>query len=498
MPKENVTAEHLKSLKVQEAENKMQHDLDRLLELCPSDEIEKYRELFRNFMTLFKRFLLKSEKVQWQEIRSLPPEYLIDYNSFNNPGKDIIKGMLDKLVVVKLNGGLGTTMKCMGPKSLIPVRNGLTFLDLTIQQIENLNTEYETNVPLVLMNSFNTKDAIGDTLKKYRNLNIKIYTFMQDKYPHINAENFEPLPKSFENDESFWYPPGHGNFYESFSRSGLIKKFQEEGRQLCFVSNIDNLGATVDFAILNFMLNNSKSNGPDFLMEVTHKTPADVKGGTLVLHNEKIRLLEYAEVPYEHLDEFKGARKFKYFNTNNLWMKLEPIINLTTNNELVLGVIENKKRMASERGIFDVIQLETPIGAAIQSFPGALGVAVPRSRFLPVKSTSDLFLLRSNVYILKDGKIVMNPQRSFPSAPLVRLGDEHFGDYRDIDKRFAKIPDCIDLHHLTVSGDVTFGKDVSFSGNVTIIANHKERIDIPQGSELQGKIVTGCLRIVDY
>jgi len=50
--------------------------------------------------------------------------------------KDAIRDMLNKLVVLKLNGGLGTSMGCKGPKSIISVRNELTFLDLTVQQIE--------------------------------------------------------------------------------------------------------------------------------------------------------------------------------------------------------------------------------------------------------------------------------------------------------------------------------------------------------------------------
>ncbi|GFY50326.1 UTP--glucose-1-phosphate uridylyltransferase [Trichonephila inaurata madagascariensis] len=489
---------YLMLIKNQEKENIMKKDLDELLDHCPKHEKEKYNDLFQSFQKLFRKSLQTKETIHWHEIESLPQDHLIDYSNFSSPGKEEIKGMLEKLVVVKLNGGMGTTMKCIGPKALIPVRNNLTFLDLTVQQIDNLNTEYDVNVPLVLMNSVKTRDSTELVLKKFRNLRIKIYTFMQDRYPHIRAENFQPLPKSFDEDETFWYPPGHGNFYEAFNKSGLIQTFLDEGKKFCFVSNIDNLGATIDVSILNFLVNPLRNTPTDFLMEVTQKTPADIKGGTLVLHKGKMRLLEYAEVPPDHIDEFKNARNFKMFNTNNLWMRLELIVQLTNEDKLDLNVIENKKRIIAEYGIEDVIQLETAIGAAIQSFPEAQGVVVPRSRFLPVKSSSDLFLLRSNVYVLENGKIIMNPLKSFPFPPLVRLADDHFGDYRDIDKRFAKIPDCIDLHHLTVSGDVTFGKDVSLSGNVTIIANHKERIDIPQGSDLQGKIVTGCLRIVDY
>lgn len=61
---------------------------------------------------------------------------MIDYSSLETPTTDNIHHMLDKLVVVKLNGGLGTSMGCKGPKSVIQVRNELTFLDLTVQQIE--------------------------------------------------------------------------------------------------------------------------------------------------------------------------------------------------------------------------------------------------------------------------------------------------------------------------------------------------------------------------
>ena len=74
-----------------------------------------------------------------------------------------------------------------------------------------------------------------------------------------------------------------------------------------------------------------------------------------------------------------------------------------------------------DKGV-NVIQLETASGAAIQSFEGAQGINVPRRRFLPVKTTSDLLLVMSNLFTLNRGNLVMNPQRSFPSVPLVKLG----------------------------------------------------------------------------
>lgn len=94
-----------------------------------------------------------------------------------------------------------------------------------------------------------------------------------------------------------WYPPGHGDVYASLKRSGLLTKFMEMGKQFIFISNIDNLGATVDLNILNFLLHPAEGTvRAEFVMEVTEKTRSDVKGGTLIQYDDKIRLLEIAQV----------------------------------------------------------------------------------------------------------------------------------------------------------------------------------------------------------
>ena len=103
--------------------------------------------------------------------------------------------MLNKLVVVKLNGGLGTSMGCKGPKSFIVVRDDLTFLDITIQQIEHLNRTFDTNVPLILMNSFNTDADTEKIIKKYSGFRVPIVVFNQSKYPRICKETLLPLTK---------------------------------------------------------------------------------------------------------------------------------------------------------------------------------------------------------------------------------------------------------------------------------------------------------------
>lgn len=481
-----------------DAQTHLAQELEKLCLTASAAEREVVESEFRGFQRLFQKFLKDTgPSVIWDHIQPLPTDAVIDYNSLKPPpDNDTICKMLNKLVVVKLNGGLGTSMGCQGPKSVIPVRNDLTFLDMTVQQMEHLNKTYNSTMPLVLMNSFNTDDDTSKVLRKYKGFCVKIYTFLQSRYPRINKETLMPIASTLINaDPEAFYPPGHGDFYSSFCQSGLLEHFLAEGREYCFISNIDNLGATVDLNILNLLLSASNTMHPDFVMEVTDKTRADVKGGTLIQYENRLRLLEIAQVPKENVDEFKSVKKFKIFNTNNLWMKLSSMSELVQSGNIDMEVIVNHKTL--ETGV-NVIQLETAAGAAMKDFSKAIGINVPRSRFLPVKKTSDLLLVMSNLYHMKFGTLVMSPTRIFPTVPLVKLGDNHFAKVREFLRRFASIPDILELDHLTVSGDVTFGKGVSLRGTVIIIANHGDRIDIPACAVLENKIVSGNLRILDH
>uniref|UniRef100_A0AAX7TX93 UTP--glucose-1-phosphate uridylyltransferase n=1 Tax=Astatotilapia calliptera TaxID=8154 RepID=A0AAX7TX93_ASTCA len=424
---------------------------------------------FDGFKKLFHRFLqVKGPSVDWAKI-SRPPEELIQpYDRIKARGlPDNIAVSLNKLAVVKLNGGLGTSMGCKGPKSLISVRNENTFLDLTVKQIEHLNKTFNADVPLVLMNSFNTDEDTKKILQKYKHHQVKIHTFNQSRYPRINKESLLPIAKSMgtsgENAEA-WYPPGHGDIY------------------------------AIDLFILNHLMSQPADKRCEFIMEVTDKTRADVKGGTLIQYEDRLRLLEIAQVPKAHVDEFKSVTKFKIFNTNNLWISLPAIKRLQEKNSMDLEIIVNPKTLD---GGLNVIQLETAVGAAIKSFNNAMGVNVPRSRFLPVKTSSDLLLVMSNLYTLDAGSLTMSKKREFPTTPHVKLGSS-FTKVQEFLARFENIPDMLELDHLTVSGDVTFGKNVSLKGTVIIIANHGDRIDIPAGAMLENKIVSGNLRILDH
>ncbi|PIA63931.1 hypothetical protein AQUCO_00201330v1 [Aquilegia coerulea] len=407
------------------------------------------------FINLVSRYLSgEAEHVDWSKIKTPTDEIVVPYDSLKPTPEDPAetKALLDKLVVLKLNGGLGTTMGCTGPKSVIEVRNGLTFLDLIVIQIESLNSKYGCNVPLLLMNSFNTHDDTQKIVEKYSKSNIEIHTFNQSQYPRLVVEDFSPLPCKGQTGKDGWYPPGHGDVFPGLKNSGKLDALLGQGKEYVFVANSDNLGAIVDLKILKHLVENKN----EYCMEVTPKTLADVKGGTLISYEGKVQLLEIAQVPDEHVNEFKSIEKFKIFNTNNLWVNLKAIKRLVEADALKMEIIPNPKEVDGVK----VLQLETAAGAAIKFFDKAIGINVPRSRFLPVKATSDLLLVQSDLYTLADGFVVRNPARTNPANPTVELGPE-FKKVSNFLSRFKSIPSIIELDSLKVTGDVWFGAGIT-------------------------------------
>lgn len=474
----------------------MRTELDRLIAISsennPKAEHLRFQNEMDSFYKLFLRYL-KSQSdgpLDWSKVHEPGEDLVVPYNRLSR-ASNTDSSLLTKLAVLKLNGGLGTTMGCVGPKSAIEVRDGMSFLDLTVRQIESLNNEHNIQLPLLLMDSFNTESETLKIVKKYKNRNVNIVPFKQSRFPRIKKDSSLPVPQNPRDSKTGWYPPGHGDVYDSLYLSGHLDALIDQGIEYLFISNIDNLGATVDPIILEHMM----KTGAEFIMEVTDKTKADIKGGTIINYNGHVRLLEIAQVPIEHKSDFTSVKKFRIFNTNNIWVSTRAIKRVLQANSLDLDVIVNNK-IVEDTGV-KVIQLETAVGAAIKHFSNAHGVNVPRSRFLPVKSCSDLFLVQSDLYTLQRGNLVMNSKRQFGTTPLVKLGD-HFKKVSQFLSRFASTPKILELDHLTVTGDVFFGKDVTLKGTVIIVANHGERIDIPSGSILDDKVVSGNLRILDH
>ncbi|KAI1298926.1 UTP-glucose-1-phosphate uridylyltransferase [Xylaria venustula] len=474
----------------------MRNALTELAETVKDPEQKKLFETeMDNFFSLFRRYLndkAKGNAVDWDRIAPPAQGQVVDYEDLANSES---VGFLNKLAVLKLNGGLGTSMGCVGPKSVIEVRDGMSFLDMSVRQVEYLNRTYNTNVPFILMNSFNTNDDTAAIIKKYEGHNVDILTFNQSRYPRIFKDSLLPVPKSFDSAISEWYPPGHGDVFESLYNSGVLDQLIERGIEIIFLSNVDNLGAVVDLRVLQHMVETEA----EYIMELTNKTKADVKGGTIIDYEGSVRLLEIAQVPKEHTNEFKSIKKFKYFNTNNIWMNVKAIKRVVENDELEMEIIPNGKSIPGDKkgeSDISILQLETAVGAAIRHFKNAHGVNVPRRRFLPVKTCSDLMLVKSDLYAVKHGQLQLNPSR-FGGAPLIKLGSD-FKKVSDFQKRIPSIPKIIELDHLTITGNVNLHRGVTLKGTVIIVATEGSTIDIPPGSILENVVVQGSLRLLEH
>jgi UTP--glucose-1-phosphate uridylyltransferase len=376
--------------------------------------------------------------------------------------------LLGQAVVIKLNGGLGTGMGLSGPKSLLAVRDGINFLDLMVRQTLELRATSKTAVRLLLMNSFSTSSDTLDYLQRYRAEGLADadeIELMQNQIPKIDAASLEPV--SWPADpELEWCPPGHGDVYAALSGSGWLDRLLEAGVKYAFISNSDNLGAILAPELLQFF---ADSNAP-FLMEVTRRTAADRKGGHLAVRNADGRLLlrEVAQCPAADSAEFQNIERHQYFNTNSLWLRLDLLkAQLTAcGGALPLPMIRNDKTVdARDKNSTPVIQLEIAMGAAIECFAGALAIEVPRSRFAPVKTTGDLWALRSDAYeVLADGQVRLHPSCG-GVPPLITLSDE----YKLVDQlETLGSPSLRACKSLKIKGLVAIPAGVVFIGAVEI------------------------------
>ena len=374
---------------------------------------------------------------------------------------------LQKAIVLRLNGGLGTSMGLTAAKSLLEAKDGLSFLDVIARQVLALRAEHDCELPLLLMDSFSTREDSLGALAEYAELDVGLpLDFIQNKEPKILTDSL--MPAEWPEDPSLeWCPPGHGDLYTALVTSGMLGQLLERGFEYAFVANSDNLGAVLDLRILAWL----RAEQIPFLMEVTERTEADRKGGHLARRREDGRLVlrETAQTPEEDLEALQDLSKHRYANTNNLWVDLRALDRAMRERDGVLGLpmIRNEKTLdPSDKSSPPVYQLETAMGAAIEVFEGARALVVPRTRFAPVKTTDDLLALRSDAYRLTDdARVELVPE----AVPIVTLDPEHFKILRDFEARFPDGPPSLaQCERFEVVGDVRFGAGVVVRGDVKI------------------------------
>jgi len=400
---------------------------------------------------------------------------------FTEEGCQVIK----ETVIIKLNGGLGTSMGLSKAKSLIEVKDGLNFLDIIARQILSHRKKHGIRIPLVLMDSFKTDEDSKKFLDRYPDLASDIpLSFLQHKFPKVLKESLSPGDWPMEPDCE-WNPPGHGDIYLALITSGVLDKMISKGYRYAFISNSDNLGGIMDEAMLGYF---ASHNFP-FMMEVADRTEADIKGGHLArLKTGGLILREIAQCPEEEIEEFQDITMYRYFNTNNIWVNLLFLKEKLkkTGNILKLPVIINPKRIdPKDDSSAEVYQIETAMGAAISVFERATAIRVPRTRFAPVKKCQDLLALWSDCYVMtEDSKIIQNPDRRFGTIK-IDLDDRYYKKIYQLKERFAHgVPSLIDCKSLRVEGNIHFGGGIVIKGDVDIISPSLRKVIIPEGMEI--------------
>mmetsp|Transcript_36542 Transcript_36542/g.85647 ORF Transcript_36542/g.85647 Transcript_36542/m.85647 type:complete len:468 (-) Transcript_36542:295-1698(-) len=386
--------------------------------------------------------------------------------------------LLKETVILKLNGGLGTGMGLEKAKSLLTVTEGNTFLDLIAKQVDWMKGKYSMpDLKFMLMNSFSTSADTLAALSKYTSLGTgSDLEFVQNKAPKVTADGLAPATWPADSSHE-WCPPGHGDLYPAMLGSGTLDMLLSKGVKYMFVSNSDNLGATMDLRLLTYFAD----SGAPFMMEVAARTEADKKGGHLAVMKSTggLTLRESAQCPKEDEKAFQDTEKYAYFNTNNLWVHLPKLKELfdKSGGALPLPVMKNDKTVdPRDKKSTKVIQLETAMGAAISCFEGAKAIKIPRSRFAPVKKCDDLLALRSDAYKLtEDFRIELVEERK-GVPPLVKLDDL----YKFVDALETLIPNgppsLKECTSLKVEGPMEFAAGVVIKGSVTFKSTEKKTI----------------------
>jgi UTP--glucose-1-phosphate uridylyltransferase len=385
--------------------------------------------------------------------------------------------------VVKLNGGLGTSMGMERAKSLLCVRRGLSFLDVIARQVLHLRERYDAPLPLMFMNSFRTSADTMAALGRYDELPVKglPLEFLQNKEPKLLAKDLSPVEWPADPDLE-WCPPGHGDIYTAMRGTGLLDLLLEQGYRHVFVSNSDNLGAVPDARVAGWFA----GSGAPFAIEAVRRTPSDRKGGHFARRRTDGRLVlrETAQTPDADKEALADLDRHRFCSTNNIWFDVAAMKEAldVRNGILGLPLIRNVKTVdPGDPSTPEVVQVETAMGAAIEVFEGSQLIEVGRDRFVPVKTTNDLLVLRSDVYDLGSDFVL---DQTSDALPFVDLDADVYKLVGEFDKRFPQgAPSLTEASSLTVHGDVTFGRDVKVVGEVALDGRKADRVE--SGTVLQ-------------
>ena len=340
--------------------------------------------------------------------------------------------------VIKLNGGLGTSMGMDRAKSLLCVRRGLSFLDIIARQVLHLREEYDARLPLIFMNSFRTSADTMAALARYDDLPVDglPLEFLQNKEPKLLAKDLAPV--SWPKDPDLeWCPPGHGDIYTALLGTGLLDQLIDAGYTRVFVSNSDNLGAVPD-----------ATRGR--LVRAVRCAVRDRGGPPYRQRPQGRPLRPPQERRPDHpardgADAPRGPRRPRRPRAAPLHQHQQPLVR-PARDEARPGRAGRRARPAADPqhqarstppipATPEVIQIETAMGAAIEVFEDARTIEVGRDRFVPVKTTDDLLVLRSDVYDIGQDFVL---DQAGDEVPYVGLDPAIYKLVGEFDKRFPE------------------------------------------------------------
>ncbi|MEE1296539.1 MAG: UTP--glucose-1-phosphate uridylyltransferase [Bifidobacterium sp.] len=447
--------------------DEFERSADKMREAGMSDTaIAQFRHLYEVWRDEDDTSWIREEDVE--PITDVPSFHQI-YETINH---DKAVDAFAKTAFLKLNGGLGTSMGLDCAKSLLPVRRHkakpMRFIDIILGQVVTARQRLGVELPLTLMNSFRTaKDTMAVVDRDRQFVQEEIPTqIIQHVEPKIDEATGDPVEWPAD-PELEWCPPGHGDLYSTLWDSGLLDILEEHGFKYLFISNSDNLGARPSRTLAQHFEN----TGAPFMIEVARRTEADRKGGHIVRDRVTGRLMlrEMTQVNPEDRAAAMDVHEHPYFNTNNIWVRFDALRKKLTEFDgvLPLPVIRNHKTVdPTDPSSTPAIQLETAMGAAVSLFPGAICVEVDRMRFLPVKTTDDLFIMRSDRFHLTDSYEMEDGDYHFPN---VTLDTRYYKNIRDFDERFPYgVPSIAAAASIEVQGDWTFGRNVSLFGKAKL------------------------------
>ena len=373
---------------------------------------------------------------------------------------------LGATVMIKLNGGLGTSMGLEAAKTLLPVRDGKNFLDLIVDQVRFARQAHGVALPLLFMDSFRTQRDTLAHLARYPDLAVDglPLDFVQNAEPKLRLDDLTPVEHPADPSLE-WCPPGHGDLYTALWGSGILDALIEAGFRYAAVANGDNLGAAPNAVLAGWFA----GTGAPYAAEVCPRTINDRKGGHLAIRRSDGQLIlrDSAQTAPEDQVYFTDEHVHPYFHANNLWLDLVQVRDAMRERGGVLGLplIRNEKTVdPADPTSTPVLQLESAMGAAIEVFAGARTIAVGRDRFLPVKTTNELLLLRSDVFSQgEDGRLV-----AAAAIPEIDLAGRYYKLVDDFEARVKVVPSLREADSLVVRGDWVFDAPAAVVGSVTL------------------------------